>query len=587
MKRKKTGQWQTAHVISSENSLLKRSTNSLIFPPKEVRGFKEWKVQDMSVSSSEIDEDANERVENENDENIPFTAHGQEGEQILPGQPSAPPPGTVRVNDSAPSRNREMQGMLNMAATGVQPAGKALPPLLPDRILSIVDYVSFAVNLNPRNFLMREAIPHFAWCIAQSIHANADSVIEKRTAALAYMRNLKAALKGANERRLTMLPPGSPSCGADFSLIRFLIVNLKYPDTSFAVDLRRGMQLAGEIPGAGVFTARERAHRAPMPEWRNGLEDRNRAMAHRVTHSASSPLTQVCWAKTLEEVEKGWISQPAPVSEDVIRSIPLSPRFAIEEQHGEWSKKVRVIDDFKASMVNDLLGLVDTNIPQNLATLLGMALTHAQFRDRQNLQVFSLDFSNAYKHVGVAPDQMDFATVVLSDPNGNAMMATLRTQPIGSTRAPANWARVTSFVQFVLRKVILVWIGVFVDDCYCVEPQNTIASALWVTRELCALLGLRLEHSKQHLPEAAVNIIGASIHLGADLVTASIAAKRVEDYVGVLKGIIRRNNLSPVAAAKIRGRLGFAQSTLFLEVWESNAARIYCSPVLYHTFVIL
>ena len=109
----------------------------------------------------------------------------------------------------------------------------------------------------------------------------------------------------------------------------------------------------------------------------------------------------------------------------------------------------------------------------------------------------------------------------------------------------------------------MVLLGVFVDDRYCVEPQDTIASALWVTREICSLLGLELEHSKEQPPAPSIAILGAFVQVGEGLLTASITAKRTEDYCASLKGILHRGNLSPAAAAKIRGKLGFSQSLVF------------------------
>ena len=214
---------------------------------------------------------------------------------ILPGHPSAPTIDTVRVNDSAPSRKRELQGMWNMAAAGTQPSGTALPSLFPGRILSMSDHVGFAVNLSPRNVLLREAIPQFAWGIAQSTQSNAASVIEKRTASLSYFRKLEITLKEANGRWLSSLPEGSPSSNVDFALIHFLVTNLKYPDTSLAEDLGRWMQLVGDVPPTGVFAKRARDPRVSVPEWRQGIEERNRAMIRRVAHSSNQHLTRACW----------------------------------------------------------------------------------------------------------------------------------------------------------------------------------------------------------------------------------------------------------------------------------------------------
>ena len=55
---------------------------------------------------------------------------------------------------------------------------------------------------------------------------------------------------------------------------------------------------------------------------------------------------------------------PQLVTQEAVRSVPLPPRFAIEEQHGAATrKKIRLIDDFKRSEVNSLLKLHDASVP--------------------------------------------------------------------------------------------------------------------------------------------------------------------------------------------------------------------------------
>ena len=57
-------------------------------------------------------------------------------------------------------------------------------------------------------------------------------------------------------------------------------------------------------------------------------------------------------------------------------------------------------------------------------------------------------------------------------------MATMYAQTFGPRRAPANWARVTILVSWILQKVFDVWIAIYVDDCSAVEPAVTASSAL-------------------------------------------------------------------------------------------------------------
>ena len=233
------------------------------------------------------------------------------------------------------------------------------------------DNINFSALLDPHRLMLRRDVPNFARGIAQDIRREPGCVNEKRVASLAYLRKLKETLRGANDRWIANLPADSPSRGVDFALVHFLTSNLKYPDTGLASDLTKGMPLVGNVPASGVFTSRVREPVSSIPRWNEGLEERNRATVRRVSHPTDKNLARLCWEKSLQEVEKGWLSKPVPVTEAAIRAIPLPPRFAIEEEHGGQGKKIRVIDDLKASQVNDLLGLVDTSIPPEFGHISG------------------------------------------------------------------------------------------------------------------------------------------------------------------------------------------------------------------------
>ena len=82
--------------------------------------------------------------------------------------------------------------------------------------------------------------------------------------------------------------------------------------------------------------------------------------------------------KTTNAVEKSWVSTPQTITEDIINSSPISPRFAIEEQHGNAAKKkIRLVDDFKRPDVNPLLKLRDASVPNTIDTMSAMARAFA------------------------------------------------------------------------------------------------------------------------------------------------------------------------------------------------------------------
>ena len=149
--------------------------------------------------------------------------------------------------------------------------------------------------------------------------------------------------------------------------------------------------------------------------------------------------------------------------------------------------KIRVVYEFRASRADDLLSLEDAAAPRNLDVFFGAESMFAQLGSARPLGACVTDFAREYKHVGITSPHLDFAPIAFPDPRGTHMVAPLRTQPPGPSRAPANWERVANFLQFVLTKLCKVRMGIYVDDCSCLEPDHTIESASNFTRVECAI----------------------------------------------------------------------------------------------------
>ena len=248
-------------------------------------------------------------------------------------------------------------------------------------------------------------------------------------------------------------------------------------------------------------------------------------------------------------------------------SVPLTPRFAQEACRGlNLEPKIRLIDDFKASGVSELLSSADTSVPQGLDCFLGMATFFKLLNPDCTLRVFSEDFAHAYKTVGIPVAQAKFATIAMAPPTGEPHVATLRTQPFGSARAPANWGRVTKFIQFLMERLFFAVIFIFVDDVFAVEPLQTISSAHKAFTTLCNLLGFELSAAKAQGPAAAIHLLGANVSFEDHHVCAKLPDRKRVDLTNDIRQVLSYNQLNPGQASKLRGRLGFSQSLLFGKV---------------------
>ena len=174
-------------------------------------------------------------------------------------------------------------------------------------------------------------------------------------------------------------------------------------------------------------------------------------------------------------MDRGWATEPIPLTEAIDAELPLTPRFAIEGKE----TKFRAIDDFKASGVNGIIETMDATAPDNLDALLAMAAYFSLIAKEPDLKVFTTDCPRAYKHVGIPVRHSGFATILLAPPEGPLQVATLRTQPFGSARTPADWGRVTRFIQFVRERMFGLKVFVYVDDCFASKwqaPFNQLSS---------------------------------------------------------------------------------------------------------------
>ena len=141
-------------------------------------------------------------------------------------------------------------------------------------------------------------------------------------------------------------------------------------------------------------------------------------------------------------------------------------------------------------------------------------------------------------------------------------MATLRTQPCGSRRAPANCARETAFLQFILQRLFVVWIGVFADDCFCMEPEGTVAPALSPAKSMCKPPAMHLAWGKGHPPFKEMEILGAHIAILRDSLMSSITPRMFNDYAVVIRNFLSRGHV-PWRSIRDPRDSGVSQSLMF------------------------
>ena len=261
-------------------------------------------------------------------------------------------------------------------------------------------------------------------------------------------------------------------------------------------------------------------------------------------------------------IQNGWLSEPTPVSEADLNTTIPSPRFCIAEHHGIQEPKFRLIDDLTKSNVNKTVEMSETYCPQGLDSF--VALTRIQHvNGAKDLKQWSVDFSHAYKTIALHPSSSEVANICFLNPVDNQpYKCQILVQPFGSRRAPANWGRVVTFLQFLARRLLSLVVGAYVDDVFCSEGGFLAKSGFWAFKRLCAILGLITSDRKDQPPSTSMHLLGAEVTLMKQAIRTSATTERAQKLWDEIAGILRTSSLSPAGASKLRGGLGFYTSLL-------------------------
>ena len=124
----------------------------------------------------------------------------------------------------------------------------------------------------------------------------------------------------------------------------------------------------------------------------------------------------------------------------------------------------------------------------------------------------------------------------------------------------------TRFAQFVPGRIFGIVVFFYAGDCFCIEVAATIQPPLCFFTIVGEPLGFPLAPAKSQGPAKSLRLLGANVTLRPGRSSAQLPVRRRSYLINDINQVIRFDQLNPAQSAKLRGRLGFAQSLLFARV---------------------
>ena len=145
----------------------------------------------------------------------------------------------------------------------------------------------------------------------------------------------------------------------------------------------------------------------------------------------------------------------------------------------------------------------------------------------------------------------------------------------GASGSVWGYGRVADLICSLCRVLLAIFNFHFVDDFTGIEPKETCGSGCDAFEELNRLLGLRTKPRKRISPRSSLRRLGATFTLAGDQLVLSPCAVRARKLARVITTVIELQQLPPVLAARLAGKLSFLVECVFGRIGRALLKALY------------
>ena len=325
-------------------------------------------------------------------------------------------------------------------------------------------------------------------------------------------------------------------------------------------DVDSGFDMLGQVRSAPGWRRRsdERYARAARPR----DQEHTRALLDElVAETRLGRVTGPCAAPDHWSVST--VALPSVADMGVLREPPpgdcfAALSFAICQVDETGELKLRRGEDWRRSGHNATMGASDVPTHHFLGDIVDLVLR--AWAEGWDPVVFGHDLQNAYRQWTVR--HPGHCGTFLPSAAGVTLWFHFA-MCFGTAASVWNFNRAADAVQMLLRSLLLVLLGHFVDDFNGVDSADLADSAHHAVADFFALLGLQTKPSKAQAPAKRHVVQGVELSIRPEGVELSPTALRTQKILGQIDDALANDRLSPDEASRLAGRLTFLSQSTF------------------------
>ncbi len=491
-------------------------------------------------------------------------------------------------------RKPAWQRVLEGRQDGSFSSNKAAPPLVGFGLTKDEHLCAAVDAARDRGFPLDDALGidmdiQFAACMTVR---HRGSLRKFRQTAATAITHLAHRLEPLADQLRSLQPPTVRAVAGDMNLalVAVLIVLLQWPDVNLVIDYVQGFNIVGEVEASGVYPVNPKQDGREPRDLLVGAREYVEDLCRTIRRTRESEfLLEECLKdeerqlgdrlRSAEEMNERWgIGGWRPL-----------PRFLVVQSSG----KKRACDDGlraghnEATVVLDKLLLCSASQPGISAKALVAAAAEADVdlaAENASIESGTDDLPDAYRHVPVAPSQLNVHVVAVFDEGSEkAYFQELWGMVFGLAGSVACFNRWPRFLEAASRRFLKVLAAMYFDDMSVQDLASGKGSAQGAVSSLATALGRPFAPPKRQPMASLANFLGIQHDLSRaidrNLVTFRPKPELVQKVEDMVSEAMQKDCLTPGAASKLRGVLGF----MAREVW-GKVARGGMRPLIQREF---
>eukprot|EP00438_Fugacium_kawagutii_P028772 Skav212378 [mRNA] locus=scaffold1983:157653:159377:+ [translate_table: standard] len=232
--------------------------------------------------------------------------------------------------------------------------------------------------------------------------------------------------------------------------------------------------------------------------------------------------------------------------------------------------KIRRCEDLRRSGHNSTIVASDVPHHHSVESFLAIARQYAE--GHQTCLMWTQDLQGAYRQFPInCPDESFCA---INTPSGIVLLRH-HALMFGATASVWCFNRCADALAFVMRRLLAITLGHYVDDYIGLEPPLTVQSGFEEFTRLAAILGMKMKEVKARYPSQQQKILGVQMTISDENIIIAPQEDRVRRTCDSLRRALLADWLTPEEAQRIAGKLVFLTSTLFGQLGRAALKPFY------------